>query len=233
MSLEALFSALTHALEGHAALALGAAFAWGAVSLLLSPCHLATVPLLVGYVGNQTDVTPRKAFAISIFFALGMLVTIAAIGAATAAMGRLAGDVGGYANYLVAVVFFVAGLYLLDVFPASWVWWTEPRWVGHGTLAALVLGLAVGTVLGPCTFAYMAPLLGVTFRLGATNLPLGFLLLLAFAVGHCSLIAIAGTSTGWVQRWLTWHGRSRAATALKQAAAVLVLAAGVYLVYSA
>jgi len=47
VSLEELFTVLGHALEGHAALALGAAFAWGAVSLLLSPCHLATVPLLV------------------------------------------------------------------------------------------------------------------------------------------------------------------------------------------
>jgi cytochrome c-type biogenesis protein len=233
VSLDALFAFLTHALEGHAALALGAAVAWGAVSVLLSPCHLATVPLLIGYISSQSDVTPRRAFTISILFALGLLATIAVVGVGTAAAGRVAGDLGGYANYVVAAVCLVAGLYLLDLLPASVACWTEPRWAGRGKGAALVLGLVVGTVLGPCTFAYMAPLLAVAFRLGATDLAFGLLLLAAFGVGHCALIAVAGTSTGWVQRWLTWHGRSRAATALKQAAAVLVLAAGVYLVYSA
>lgn len=233
MSLEAFLSALTHALDGHAGLALAAALGWGAVSVLLSPCHLASVPLLVAYVSSQSDVTPRRAFLVSMLFALGLLLTIAVVGIGTALAGRMAGDLGGYANYLVAAVFFATGLYLLDVLPASAAGWAEPRWLGRGTGAAFVLGLVVGTVLGPCTFAYLAPLLGVAFRLGSSDLASGLLLLAAFGVGHCAVIAVAGTSTGWVQRWLAWTGRRRAATRLKQTAAVLVLAAGVYLVYSA
>lgn len=233
MNLEALFSGLTHAVEGQTALALAAAAAWGAASVLLSPCHLASVPLLVAYVSNRADVTLRQALVISVAFAIGLLVTIAVVGAGTAAAGRLAGDLGGYANYLVAALFFILGLSLLGVFPTSVVRWTVPSWVGGGTGPALVLGLVVGTVLGPCTFAFMAPLLGVSFRLGASNLPLGLLLIAAFGVGHCTVIAAAGASTGWVQRWLTWKGYGRAAAVVKQAAAVLVLAAGLYLLYSA
>jgi len=233
VTLEALFSALTHALEAHAVVALAAALGWGALSVLLSPCHLASVPLLVAYVSSRPDVTPRRGFLISTLFALGLLVIIGVVGIGTAVAGRMAGDLGGHANYLVAAVFFATGLYLLDVLPASVAGWAEPRWVGRGTGAALVLGLVVGTVLGPCTFADMAPLLGVAFRLGSRDLAFGLLLLVAFGVGHCAVMAAAGTSTGWVQQWLAWTGRDRAATLLKQTAAVLVLAAGVYLVYSA
>jgi len=35
-----------------------------------------------------------------------------------------------------------------------------------GLLAAFLLGLVFGIALGPCTFAYMAPMLAVAFRSG-------------------------------------------------------------------
>ena len=38
--------------------------------------------------------------------------------------------------------------------------------------------------VGPCTFAYMAPVLGVTFKLGATSFLYGAALLLAYGVGQ-------------------------------------------------
>ena len=41
-------------------------------------------------------------------------ITIAAIGAITAAAGRMMGDVGRYGNYFVAAIFFLVGLYLLE-----------------------------------------------------------------------------------------------------------------------
>jgi len=62
-----------------------------------------------------------------------------------------------------------------------------------GLLAALILGLVFGVALGPCTFAYMAPMLGVTFKLAATNPFYGAALLLAYGIGHCSVIVAAGT----------------------------------------
>jgi cytochrome c biogenesis protein CcdA len=158
VSLGALFAFLTHALEGHAALALDAAVAWGAVSVLLSPCHLASVPLLIGYISGQSDVTPRRAFTVSILFALGLLATIAVVGVGTAAAGRVAGDLGGYANGVVATVCLVAGLYLVDLLPASVARWTEPRWAGPGKGPALVLStracamsVGVSTVLEQIT----------------------------------------------------------------------------------
>jgi cytochrome c-type biogenesis protein len=79
----------------------------------------------------------------------------------------------------------------------------------------------------------MAPVLAVTFRLAATNVVYGALLLLAYGVGHCSVIVLAGTFTSVVQRYLRWNERSRGAVYLRWACGVLVLAGGVYLIYAA
>ena len=73
---------------------------------MLSPCHLASIPLIVGFIDQQGGISTRRAFAISTLFAVGILITIGAIGAITAAAGRMMGDVGRYGNYFVAAIFF-------------------------------------------------------------------------------------------------------------------------------
>ena len=108
--MEQLFTTLSHAVEGSAGLALTAAFVWGVLSILLSPCHLASIPLIVGFIDQQGQITTRRAFTISLLFAVGILITIGVIGAITAAAGRMMGDVGRWGNYGVAVIFFVVGL---------------------------------------------------------------------------------------------------------------------------
>jgi cytochrome c-type biogenesis protein len=231
--MERLFTELTRAVEGTPAIALAAAFAWGVLSILLSPCHLSSIPLIVGFIDQQGRVSTKRAFFISTLFAAGILVTIGVIGGITAAAGRMLGDLGRYANYAVAVIFFVVGLVLLDVIPAPW---SGPGQVGmkrKGLLAALILGLIFGIALGPCTFAYMAPMLGVTFKLAATSLAYGIVLLLAYGVGHCSVIVVAGTSTELVQRWLNWNERSKGAVIVKRVCGALVILGGLYLIYTA
>lgn len=228
-----LFTALSHAVEGEPAIALAAAFAWGLASLLLSPCHLASIPLVVGFVNGQNQATPARGAAIAGLFSLGLFTTIGVIGAITAAAGRLMGDIGSWANYVVAVVFFVVGLSLLDVLPLGWSAPDSTRVRGRGLFAALALGLVFGVALGPCTFAYMAPMLGVTFAVAGTQVLYGMLLIAAYGIGHCSVIVLAGMSTSWVGRYLQWTNASRGAAYLRYASGLLVLAGGVYLIYTA
>ena len=185
--MQQLFSSLTHAVEGAPAVAVSAAVLWGILSIILSPCHLASIPLIVGFIDEQGRVSTKRAFVISFLFAFGILVTIGIIGLLTAAMGRMMGDVGRYGNYFVAGIFFLVGLHLLDVIPMPW---SGPGQVGmkrKGLLAALILGLVFGIALGPCTFAYMAPMLAVTFKLSKTNPVYGAALLLAYGAGHCAV----------------------------------------------
>jgi len=231
--IQQLFTTLTHAVSGSAAIAFAAAFAWGILSILLSPCHLASIPLIVGFIDEQGKISTKRAFWISTLFAVGILITIGAIGAITAAAGRMMGDVGKYGNYFVALIFFVVGLHLLDVIPMPF---SGPGQVGmkrKGMLAALILGLVFGIALGPCTFAYMAPMLGVTFKLASTNLYYGVLLLLVYGIGHCSVIVFAGTFTEVVQRYMNWNERSKGAVILKKTCGILILIAGLYLIYTA
>ncbi len=227
------FAALNQAVEGTPLVAVAGSLAWGVLSVILSPCHLASIPLVVGYINRQGQPTVRRSLAISTVFSLGILVTIGIVGAITALVGRMLGDVGPYANYAVAAVFFLVGLYLLDVIrlPGG----------GLGTLGvgskgywgAALLGLLFGAALGPCTFAYMAPMLAVTFGLASQNLAYAGLLLGMYALGHCAVIVLAGTSMGMVQRYLNWNERSRGTKIVKAACGVLVILAGLYLIYAA
>ena len=231
--MQELFTTLTRAVEGTPAIALGAAFIWGILSIILSPCHLASIPLIVGFISEQGKVTAKRAFWTSTLFAVGILITIAAIGAITAAAGRMMGDVGRYGNYFVAIIFFVVGLHLLGVIPMPFSGAGQVGMKRKGYLAAFILGLVFGIALGPCTFAYMAPMLGVTFKLAAANFLYGAGLLLAYGVGHCAVIVAAGTSTELVQRFLNWNEQSKGLAVLKHICGVLVILGGVWLIYSA
>ena len=115
--MQELFSQLSRAIEGAWFAAMAASFVWGVLSIVLSPCHLASIPLIVGFIDQQGRISTRRAFCISGLFALGILITIGLVGAITAAAGRMMGDLGGYGNYFVALVLFTVGLHLLDVIP--------------------------------------------------------------------------------------------------------------------
>ena len=231
--MQELFTWLTHSVEGTPALAIIASLVWGVLSILLSPCHLASIPLIVGFIGQQGQMTTRRAFGLSTLFAVGILITIGVIGAITAVAGRMMGDIGPWGNYIVAAIFLLVGLVLLDVIPMPF---SGPGQVGmkrKGFFAAFILGLVFGVALGPCTFAFMAPMLGVTFKLAATNIAYGVLLLAMYGVGHCSVIVLAGTFTEVVQRYLHWTEKSKGAMILKKVCGVLVILGGLYMIYLA
>lgn len=231
--MENLFSTLTEAVHGSAPIALSAAFLWGILSIVLSPCHLASIPLVVAFIGKQGTSSGKRAFTISVIFAVGILVTIGIIGAITALLGRMLGDVGHYVNYALALIFLFLGLHFLGVVPFPWTGGGPAGPRRKGLLGAFVLGLVFGIGVGPCTFAYMAPMLGVTFKVASTNGLYAILLLLLYGVGHCSVIVLAGTFAQIVQRYLNWNEGSRGAVLLRQACGVLVILGGAYLVYTA
>ena len=230
-----LLGAFDSAFTATAALALPAAFAWGVLSVALSPCHLASVPLVVAYMsGGEELPTGRRALWLSSAFAAGILASIALIGAATAAAGRMLGDVGRTGNWILAAVFFAVGLNLLGILPLPSFGSAPAQVRRRGAAGALGLGLAFGVALGPCTFAFMAPLLGLAFRAsGAGAASYGVLLVALYGLGHAGAIALAGTSLQSVNRWLSWKAGARAIAAGKGAAGVAVILGGAWFVWTA
>lgn len=227
-----LLTALTHGVQGAPAVAMGAAFIWGILSILLSPCHLASIPLIVGFIDSQEVRSAGRAFALSLLFSIGILLSIALIGVATALAGRMLGDIGRWGNAFVATIFFVVGLHLLEVLPLN----VNTGRFGvqrKGRIAAFLLGLFFGIALGPCTFAYMAPMLAITFKVAAAQFGYGVLLLALYGLGHCSFIVFAGTSTELVEKALNWNRQSKGAVALKRICGALVILGGLWLLYTA
>jgi cytochrome c-type biogenesis protein len=227
-----LFDFLSEALYQSFALAVFASLVWGIASILLSPCHLSSIPLVIGFINSHSSITTKKSFNLSLAFSLGILMTIAAIGLLTAALGRMLGDVGTVGNYVVAVVFFIVGLYFFDVIDLSRLGINVTGTKYKGWRAALVLGLIFGVGLGPCAFAFMAPVLGVVFEIAQTHLTNAIVLLTAFAIGHCLVIVLFGTAAARVQKYLNWTETSKAFTYVKRVCGVLIMLGGVYLIYN-
>ncbi len=229
-----ILTAFGNAFSASLLLAAPAALLWGVLSVALSPCHLSSVPLVVAYMaGGAEPPTGRRALAIASAFAVGILASIAVIGAVTAAAGRMLGDVGRAGTWTLAAVFVVFGLNLLGVLPlpSFGAKPTAPR--RRGALGAFLLGLVFGAALGPCTFAFMAPLLGLVLHAGEDGAAAGVLLVALFGLGHAGAIAFAGASFQSAQRWLGWKAGGRAVELLRAGAGVAVLGGGAYFVWTA
>jgi cytochrome c-type biogenesis protein len=222
------FAALNSALLESLWIAALASLTWGVLSILLSPCHLSSIPLLVGFITSQRVNSAKRTLSVSLTFSLGILLTIAALGMMTALLGRLMGDVGIVGNVLVVGVFFVVGLYLMDVIPLPWSGMQIPSARSSGLPAAFSLGLVFGIGLGPCTFAFMAPVLAVVFQTATTNVAVALTLLSAFAIGHCAVIVTVGMLTQRIQQYLNWSERSRTIVWVKRVCGALVILGGVH-----
>jgi len=232
--INSLFSWLSEAMSGSPVVVLAVAFIWGILSIILSPCHLSSIPLIVGFIDEQGRVSTKRAFYIASLFSVGILVTIAVIGVITSLMGRMMGDIGVLGNYFVAIIFFIVGLHLLGLIPFPFLnGANQPAIKKRGLLAAFILGLVFGIALGPCTFAYMAPVLTVALTVSASQVLFGALLIIVYGLGHCSVIVLAGTFTGMVQKYLNWNEKSKGAIILKKICGILVILGGVYLLWSA
>jgi cytochrome c-type biogenesis protein len=230
-----LLTAFGNAFTDTAALAVPAAFVWGVLSVALSPCHLSSVPLVVAYMSGGAELpTGRRALALSSAFAAGILASIALVGALTTAAGRMLGDVGQAGNWILAGVFFAVGLNLLGFLPLPSFGSAPAAMRRRGAPGALLLGLVFGIALGPCTFAFMAPLLGIAFRASGTGAAAyGVLLVGLYGLGHAIAIAVAGSSLQSVNRWLSWKAGARAIAAVKGAAGVAVILGGAWFVWTA
>ena len=230
-----LLESLGRALYESYPVALGASCLWGLMSMVLSPCHLVSVPLVMGYLSSDSGCFSRRSrFIHALAFAAGMTFSIVLIGLITLLLGRIAGDIGSTGNIVLAVMLMYVGLSLTDLVNLPLPGISKSPEAGEkGAWGALVIGLILGAALGPCTFAFMAPVLALIFSLGTERLGMALLPGILFAAGHGIVVVIAGTYSDKLQGLLRWSGSSRTAAIFRVVCGSLVILGGLYLLLKA
>jgi cytochrome c-type biogenesis protein len=204
-------------------------FPWGVVSVLFSPCHLASIPLIVGYVAGQDRlVEGRQAALYAGLFTSGLFLTIAAIGVICALLGRMLGDVGPYWTIAVGLILLWVAMDMLGVATCSIGGSLMGRFKLRGMGGAFVLGLAYGILSGSCTFGFIAPILAVITV--QEKIATGILLIILFGLGHCIPIVIAGSSTALVRRLMANASWQRGGVAFRRMAGILIGLMGLYFI---
>ena len=225
--LENIFLTINDWLAGGTMIAALGAFFWGMISVVFSPCHLASIPLIVAYVGGQEKMLQaRQAGYYSVAFTSGLFITIALIGIICSLLGRMLGDVGNYWQILIGLILVWVALGMLGVEKCSMSGNLLYRLNLKGIFGAFVLGLAYGVLSGSCTFGFIAPILAIITV--QQQVLTGVLFILLFAIGHCLPIAVAGSSTATVKRLLASSSLGQASSWFRKGAGVLIAGLGVY-----
>ncbi len=231
--MELIFTSVNGLLSQGIFLTLLASFIWGILSVALSPCHLTSIPLIIGFVDECEEKSLRSRFRLSLLFSLGILLSIAVIGVITAAAGRVAGDVGAWGNWLGAAIFTIIGFHFLDVIPLNFSGMSKIPIKQKGSGAAFLIGLLFGVALGPCTFAFMAPVLAICFAESESGFLFNILVLFMYGLGHSLLILLAGTFTASLQNYLKWNSSRRHTTIIKRVSGLLLLGGALYFIWKA
>jgi cytochrome c-type biogenesis protein len=227
--LDNLFLTVNEWMVGGSALAAVGCFTWGMISVLFSPCHLASIPLIVAYVGGQqTAMVPRRAAGYAVAFGTGLFITIAVIGAICALLGRMLGDIGNYWQILIGAVLIWVALGMLGVEKFTMSGSLLYRLNFKGMPGALALGLAYGILSGSCTFGFIAPILAIITV--QQEVATGILFILLFAVGHCLPIAVAGSSTAALRQLVESSAWQGAGSWFRKIAGVVICLLGVYFI---
>ena len=227
--LDSFFLTVNEWIAGGTAIAAFGCFLWGMISVVFSPCHLASIPLIVAYVGGQQRVLePREAGFYSVAFTSGLFIAIALVGIVCALLGRMLGDVGNYWQILIGLVLVWVALGMLGVEKCSLSGSLLYRLNFRGLFGAFSLGLAYGVLSGSCTFGFIAPILAIITV--QKQIATGILFILLFAIGHCLPIVVAGSSTAAVKRVMensAWQG---AGNWFRKGAGVVIVILGAYFI---
>jgi cytochrome c biogenesis protein CcdA len=211
-------------------LAFAAVFLAGVLSSA-SPCVLATIPLVVGFVGGYADGDRTKAFRYSLAFILGLSLTFTAFGAAAGLLGTMFGTFGGWWYVAAGIVALVMGGQMMGLYEIHLPIKRDFKPKQGGIIGSFLLGLFFGVVSSPCA----TPVLVVILTYVATKgqILYGTALLFTYALGHCLLMLLAGTFTGFVEAFVKKQGIVNFSLWSKRIGGLIVAGVGGWLLWQA
>ncbi len=179
----------------------------------VSPCTVAAMPLVIGYVGGYSDGSSKRSFLYSATFVLGLSVAFTGIGLAIALASAYFLPAGGLWRGVLIALALVAGISLLTGRALPGMRGAQCGTGGHaqnhwkGTLGAFVTGALSGFVFAPCATPVMVGILALIGN--QQDVLFGTALMFLYSLGHGALLLAAGSSIGFAQ-WMAssrWAGR--------------------------
>ncbi|MGV8072949.1 MAG: cytochrome c biogenesis CcdA family protein [Syntrophobacteraceae bacterium] len=227
--LEQIFMTINEWMMGGVLIAGLGCFLWGMVSIAFSPCHMASIPLIVSYVAGQDKaLKARDAAWYAVVFSIGLFITIALVGIICSLLGRMLGEIGPYWTILVGAILIWVALDMWGVSACSMSGSLMGRIKIKGMMGAFFLGLAYGILSGSCTFGFIAPILAfITIQ---QKIMLGVVYIVLFGIGHCIPIAIAGSSTAKVRKLLENSSFHEGSQRFRKLAGVAIGILGIYFI---
>jgi thiol:disulfide interchange protein DsbD len=213
----------------------------GGVLTSLTPCIYPMIPITAAIVGGTTVAAPAAALetsprarpiALTLTYVFGLALVYSALGLFAGMTGTLFGSVSTnpWLYLAMANLLLIAALAMLDVvpvrFPAALVHRASNVGSAGRLSGAFAMGAMSGLVAAPCSAPVMAAVL--TWVASTKSAVLGFVYLLVFSLGMCTLLVFVGVSSGTIARlpragaWMVWVKRLFAV--------VMVIAAEYYLV---
>lgn len=169
----------------------------GGILASISPCSLAMLPLIIGYVGGYSKETPFRTFLQLCCFILGTAIVFTLIGIACALTGSVfASAMGGYFTLIVASLLLVMGLKLLDIldFEAPTIIKAMPQNSTNSIFVyPVLLGITFALAGTPCSTPILAGIMA--FAAIGKNMALAVLMLFLFALGQGVILILAGIFT--------------------------------------
>lgn len=226
--MENLLNQLSQSLTENPLLAYLGVFFGGIISSS-SPCVLATIPLVIGYVGGYSEGNRRKAVLYSLVFILGLSFTFTILGAIASLIGGLFGTINQTWYFIIGGVAIAIGLHLIGIYNLNIPTPVNFQSKRRGIVGALVLGVLFGIVSSPCATPVLALILAFVASKG--EVIYGTSLLFVYALGHCALIFLAVTAAGFVESFIQSKGITNITEWGKRIGGLIVICVGLYLFY--
>ncbi len=196
-----------------------------------TPCSLSSVPLIVGFVGGTGGKNTKRAFALSLTFAVGSAITFTILGVFATLAGNLIGTQATWWFLVLGILMLLMALQtweIYEIIPSSYLVSKNTK---KGYLGALIAGVLGGIFSSPCSTPVLIALLAVVASSG--NLLWGILLLLLYSIGHGILAVICGTSVGFVEKLSRSPKYGKFSKVLKIIMGLLMMLIGFYMFYLA
>ena len=203
----------------------------GGVLTSISPCSLASIPLVVGFMAGTNESNTKKALKVSIVFSFGMAITYTFLGVLAALLSKIFNQAGKAWYIFLAIVLILMALQtfeVINVIPSKILTNKSGK---KGYLPALLLGIMAGLFSSPCSTPILVTLLAIVARKG--SLIFGTILLLLYSVGNSILIVATGTSAGFAFNVMSNKSYGKISTIVRAFFGIIILLMGLYFLYIA